>query len=306
MCLCVLYLHFCKETWLSVKRVVFEESGTIYPRGTSSTFAAHICWEHLWVIFPIFKRSSNIGTMIVWHRIISFLELKGGTFRDYAVWALPFLWMTKLKRTSSAVRFPASWWRGWHHSQRFLSCLSCFSMRLESLSLCLSARRPCSQCLGEGQIFTYLRLIFFLFTYSVVSNSLWPHGLQHTRLPCPSPSSGTCSNSCPLSWWCHPTISSSVTPFSSCLQSFPASESFPVSWLFASSGQTIGISASTLVLPVNIQDWFPLGLSSWISLLSKGLSRVFSNTTDQKHQIFSTQPSLWSNSHIHTWLLEKP
>ena len=107
MCLCILYLHFCKEIWLSVNTVVFEESGTIYPKGTSSTFEAHICWEHLWVIFPIFK-SSNIGTMIIWHRIISFLELKGGTFRDYAVWALPFLWVTKLKRTSSALCFPAS------------------------------------------------------------------------------------------------------------------------------------------------------------------------------------------------------
>ena len=134
----------------------------------------------------------------------------------------------------------------------FPLCLSCFSVGLESLSLCLSARQPCSQCLGEGQIFTYLRLIFLLFTHSVVSNSLQSHGLQHTRLPCPSPSSGACSNSCPLSRWCHPTISSSVTPFSSCLQSFPALGSFPMSWLFASSGQTTGISASTSVLPVNI------------------------------------------------------
>ena len=123
------------------------------------------------------------------------------------------------------------------------------------------------------------------FSHSVVSNSLWPHGLQHSRLACPSPTPGACSNSCPLTWWCHPPISSSVVPFSSCLQSFPASESFPMSQCFASGGQSIGVSASASVLPMNIQDWFPLGLTSWIFLLSKGLSRVFSNTTVQKHQL---------------------
>ena len=120
----------------------------------------------------------------------------------------------------------------------------------------------------------------------------------------PSPSPRACSNSSPLSQWCHPTISSSVTPFSSCLQSFPASGSFLISRVFESGGQSIGASAS--VLPVNIQDWFPLGLTCLISFQSKGLSRVFSNTTVQKHQFFSTRPSLWSSSHIHTWLLEKP
>ena len=111
------------------------------------------------------------------------------------------------------------------------------------------------------------------------SNSLQPHRLQHARLPCPSPSPRACSNSRPLSQWCHPTILSSVTPFSSCPQSFPASGSLPVSWLFASSGQSIGASASASVPPMNIQDWFPLGLTGLTSLLSKGLSRVFSNTT---------------------------
>jgi len=126
------------------------------------------------------------------------------------------------------------------------------------------------------------------------------------RLPWLSPSPGACSNSCPLSQWCRPTISSSVVPFSSCLQSFPASGSFPMSQFFASGGQSIGVSASTSVLPMNTQDWFPLGWTGWISLQSKGLSRVFSNITVQKHQFFSTQLSLWSNSHIHTWLLEKP
>ena len=146
-----------------------------------------------------------------------------------------------------------------------------------------------------------------LFSHLVVSDFLQPHGLQHTRPPCPSLlTPGACSNSCPLRWWCHPTISSSVVPFSSCLQSVPASGSFPMSRFFTSGGQSIGASASASVLPVSIQDWFPLGWTCWISLQSKGLSRVFSNTTVQKHQFFGAQISLWSNSHIHTWLLKKP
>ena len=120
-------------------------------------------------------------------------------------------------------------------------------------------------------------ILFLLFSHSVMSNSLWPHELQHARLPCPSPTPGVCSNSCPLIQWCHPTISSSVVPFSSYPQSFPASGSFPMSWLFASGGQSIGASAS--VLPMNIQGWFPLGLTGFMSLLSQELSRVFSNTT---------------------------
>ena len=137
-----------------------------------------------------------------------------------------------------------------------------------------------------------------------MSNSSQPHGLQHARLPCPLPAPGTCSNPCSLSRWCHPTISFSVVTFSSCLQSFPASGSFPVSQPFASGGQNIGASASALVLP--IQDWFPLGLTDFISLQSKGLSRVFSNTIVQKHQFFGPHLSSQSNSHIHTWPLEKP
>ena len=124
------------------------------------------------------------------------------------------------------------------------------------------------------------------------SNPLQPHRLQHTRLPCPSPTPGVYSNSCPLSRWWHWTISSSVILFSSCLQSFPASGSFPMSQFFASGGQSIGVSASASVLPMNIQDWLPLGLVGWISLLSKGLSRVFSNTTVQKHQFFGPYLSL--------------
>ena len=122
--------------------------------------------------------------------------------------------------------------------------------------------------------------------------TLRPHGLQHTRLSCPLPTPGAYSNSCPSSWWCHPTISSSVIPFSSCPQSLPASGSFPMSQLFASGGQSIGASASAPVLPMTMQDWFPLGLTGWISLQSKGLSRIFSNTTVQKHQFFGTQLSL--------------
>ena len=127
------------------------------------------------------------------------------------------------------------------------------------------------------------------FSRSVMSDSLRPHGPQHTRPPCLLPTPGVYLNSCPLSRWCHPTISSSVLPFSSCLKSFPVSESFPVSWrLFVSGGQSIGASASSSVLPMNIQDWFPLGLTGWISLKSKGFSRVFSNTTIRKHQFFGT------------------
>ena len=144
------------------------------------------------------------------------------------------------------------------------------------------------------------------FSRLVMSDSLWTHGLQHTRPPCLSPTPGVSLNSCPLSQWCHPTISSSVIPFSSRLQFFPASESFPVSQFFTRGGQSIGVSASTSVLPMNTQDWSPLGWTGWISLQSKGLSRVFSSTTVQKHQFFSAQLSSQSNSHIHTWLLEKP
>ena len=130
------------------------------------------------------------------------------------------------------------------------------------------------------------------FSRSVMSNSLQRHGLQHARLPCPSPTPGVYPNSCSLSWWCHPTISSSVIPFSSHLQYFPASESFQMSQFFSSGGQSIGVSASALVLPMNIQDWFPSGWIGWLSLQSKVLSRVFSNTTVQKHQFFGTQLSL--------------
>ena len=145
-----------------------------------------------------------------------------------------------------------------------------------------------------------------LFSCSVISDSLQPHGLQHSRLPHPSLSPRICSNSCPSRWWYHPTISSFVTSYSSCPQSFPASGSFPMSQFFASGGRRIGASALASVLPMSIRGRFPLGLTGLISLLSKRLSRVFSSTTIWKHQFFSTQPSLWANSHIQTQLLEKP
>ena len=151
----------------------------------------------------------------------------------------------------------------------------------------------------------YSSLDSIQFSCSVVSDSLWLHGLQHTRPPCPSPTPRVYPNSCPLSQWCHPTISSSFVPFSSCPQSFPASGSFQMSQLSISGGQIIGVSASASVLPMNIQNRFPLGWTGWISLQSKGLSRVFSNTTVQKHQFFSTQLSSQSNSHIHIWPWKK-
>ena len=151
----------------------------------------------------------------------------------------------------------------------------------------------------------YILYLVVQFSHSVMFNSLRPHVLQHARLPGLSPTPGDCSNSCALSQWCHPTISSSVVPFSSCLHSFPASGTFPVSQFFASSGQSIGASASALAFPMNIQDWFSLGLTGLISLQPKELSRVSSNTRVQRHQFFGTQYSLWPNSYIHTWQLKK-
>ena len=149
----------------------------------------------------------------------------------------------------------------------------------------------------------FLPRIFF--SCPVMSNSLWPHGLQHNRLPCPSPSPGVCSNSRPLSQWYYLITISSSAALSFCLQSFPASGSFPLSWLFAWGSQSIRALAWASVLPMKIQDWFSLGLTGLI-LLSRGLSRVFSNTTVQNHQFFGALLSLWSNSYIRTWLLEKP
>ena len=161
----------------------------------------------------------------------------------------------------------------------------------------------------------YVFLCFALWTleqdsdqisHSVLSNSLQPHESQHTRPPCPSPTPGVHPDSPPSSQWCHPAISPSVVPFSSCPQSIPASQSFPMSQLFAWGGQSTGVSALASFLPKKSQGWSPLEWTGWISLQPKGLSRVFSNTTVQKHQFFGVQPSSQSNSHIHTWPQEKP
>ena len=156
------------------------------------------------------------------------------------------------------------------------------------------------------EIFDWLNFLTVQFSRSVVSDSLWSHEAQHARPPCPSPTPGVYSNSCPSSRWCHPAISSSVIPSSSCPQSLPASESFPMSQLFAWGGKSTGVSALESFLPKNTQGWSPSEWTGWISLQSKGLSRVFSNTTVQKHHFFSTQLSSQSNSHIHTWPQEKP
>ena len=183
---------------------------------------------------------------------------------------------------------------------------SSFPIKLENCQVCVLPKvLLATKYTYSEEYHSFIWVSSTHFSHAVVSDSLQPHGLHHARLPCPSPTPGACSNSFPWSRWCHPPISSSVNPCSSRLQSFPASGSFPMSQFFTSCGQSIGVSASTSVLPVNIQDWFPLAWTGWISLQSKGLSRVFSNTTVQKHQFFNTQLSLWSNSHIHAWLLEK-
>ena len=172
-------------------------------------------------------------------------------------------------------------------------------------------------------IYTYMHVCTYIYTHtdvythretyisdqiscSVVSDSWLPHESQHARPPCPSPTPWVHSDSRPSSQWCHPAISSSVGPFSSCPQSLPASESFPMSQIFAWSGQSTGVLASASVLPKKSPGWSPSEWTGWISLQSKGLSRIFSNTTVQKHQFFGAQPSSQSNSHIHTWPLEKP
>ena len=170
----------------------------------------------------------------------------------------------------------------WYSSQfRKIGNSSCFLIKYSIVALVKLLYKSITQLFNAGSV-----------QFSpVTSNSLWPHGLQHARPPCPSPNPGACSNLCPSSQWCHPTISSSVVPFS-CLQSFPASGSFPMSQFFTSGGQSIGVSVLASILPMNTQDWSRLGWTGWISLQSKGLSRVFSNTTVQKHQFFGIQLSL--------------
>ena len=173
---------------------------------------------------------------------------------------------------------------------RDFTCLS-WNIRSQNNQKKSKQKRSLGQMVGIENQFSSVH-----FSHSVMSDFLWPHGLQHARLPCPSPTPGAYSNSCPLSRWCNPTTSCSVTRFSSCLQSSPASGSFPMSQFFTSSGQSMKVSASASVLSVNMQDWLPLRLTGLISLQSKGLSRVFFNTTVQKHQFFGAQLSLQSNS----------
>ena len=185
--------------------------------------------------------------------------------------------------------------------------LSSFHSNMSHSVLVLGLGASCySPLLISHAFFTYPFLSSVQFSRSVVSDSLRPHELQHTRPPCPSPTPGVHSNSCPSSRWCYPVISSSVIPFSSCPQSLPSSESFPMSQLFAWGGQSTGVLALASFLPKKSQGWSPLEWTGWISLQSMGLSRVFSNTTAQKHQFFGAQLSSQSNSHIHTWPLEKP
>ena len=191
------------------------------------------------------------------------------------------------------------------HSVKYISKLC--SINLSWILMSISLLRVHLIIIMKSPSLIQLVFSSVQFSWSVGSDSLWQrYGPQHPRPPCPSPTPRVYPNSCSLSRWWHPAILSSVGPFSSCPQSFPASGSFEMSQLFISGGQSTGVSASTSVLPVNTQDWSPLGCISWISLQSKGLSRVFSNTTVQKHQFFSAQLSLQFNSHIHTWVLEKP
>ena len=212
--------------------------------------------------------------------------------------------MTELITLSLSLPIPVrSLWLGHEIPPKIFSNQAAFSLYcppwIPRATLSPLSFRPTREC--DFVTFSSVR-----FSRSVVSDSLRLHGLQHARPPCPPPTPRVYPNSCPLSRWCHPTTSSSVAHFSSHFQSFPASSSFSMSQFFTSGSQNIGVSALTLVLPMNTQDWSPLGWTGWISLLSKGLSRVFSNTTVQKHQFFSTQLSSQSNSHIHTWPLEKP
>ena len=182
-----------------------------------------------------------------------------------------------------------------------LECISPFE--LKKIFFIYNTNNKCWQRCCENRTLLHCSVQF---SHTVMSDSLQPHELQHTRPPCPSPTPGVYPNPCSSSRWCHPTILSSVIPFSSCIQSFQASGTFQMSQLFTSGGQSIGVSVSTSVLPMNTQDWSPLGWTGSISLQSKGLSRVFSNITVQKQQFFGAQLSLQSNSRIHTWQLEKP
>ena len=245
-------------------------------------------WDSCWVASLLWPSVSNISK-----------TLRALTLKHFQT-CTAFLWGT-LKSRGKWMISPEC-----PRCQDFLLCI----FRLHVSYIFYFMMYLCtSKCIHYIYIYVYIYTYIFimlLFSCSVTSNSLRPHGPQQARLPCPSPFPRACSNSCPLSQWCHPPILSSVFPFSSCLQSFPASGSFLMSQLFSSGGQSFGASASASVFPVNIKDWFPLGLTGLISLQSKGISRVFPNTIVQMYLFFGTQTSLWSSSYIHTWLLEKP
>ena len=260
-----------------------------------------------WIAIPFFRGSSH-------PRNQSQVSCVAGRF---------FIWATREAQIQSPIPLPCSSTRetsahtslsfSWQCTARVSAPWSSLLPILPSSGWCPvgcwgASETTCQQAhlilvsILLAKFFGKVVVFLLLFNCSVVSDSLQPHGLQHARLPCPSPFPGACSNLCPLNWWCHPTILSSVIRFSSCPQSFPASGSFLMNQLFASGGQSIGASASESVLSMIIQDWFPLGLTGLI-LQSKELSSAFSKVP--KHQFFGVLPSLWSNSHIHTWLLEK-
>ena len=195
-----------------------------------------------------------------------------------------------------------------HEEKKWALCASYWNYKIHSMKYFWPIQWPKSNW-GSGDNYQFMGntvLRSDQISHSVVSDSLRPHESQHSRPPCPSPTPGVHPDSRPSSQWCHPAISSSVVPFSSCSQSLPASESFPMSQLFAWGGQSTGVSTLASFLPKKFQGWSPSEWTGWISLQFKGLSRVFSNTTVQKHQFFGARPSSQSNSHIHTWPLEKP
>ena len=213
-------------------------------------------------------------------------QTKPQNIRNYVVWLLNHVWLfvtpwTVARQSPLSMGFPRQECWSWLPFPTPRDFRNQVTEPLSLASPALVGRFFTTSTTWEVQ--KWFQFNSVQFSCSAVSNSLWPHGLQHTRPPCPSPTPGVYPNSCPLSQWCHPTISSSVIPFSSCLQSLQVSGSFQMSEFFASGGPSIGVSASASVLPMKVQDWFPLGWTGWISLKSKGLSRVFCNTTVQKH-----------------------
>ena len=253
--------------------------------------------------YPTPLKKSNLGGPLLASAVYI---LKSCLVFLYVVWLLSCHWLSVTPRTVAPPGY-SSWDSPGKNTGVGCQALLQGIFPTQGLNSCvlhwLADTLPLSHLGRTMEVSLYCW--FVLFSRSVVSDSLWLHGLQHPRPPCPSPTPGVHLNPRPLSRWCHPAISSSVVPFSSCPQFLPASGSFPMSQLFESDGQCIRALASTSVLPMNIQGWFLLGWTGRISLQSKGLSTLFSNTTVWKHQFFGIEPSLWSNSHIYIWLLEK-